>query len=393
MFVGNLLLLILITSSTDAFRPHRPPIQHLFATTRRKPSNKALKPGIDATELRKALSSAGSDVSPKMNQQLVESYGDENKRIRLKEFDRLVRKHKHLTGARLWLTLDPHDSGIRSSRLGFAKFGKSGMKTWAKLLHYAFGTVSLCIGTTNMISFIVAATSNNVHSIPFDESIVFATIHTIAAIFSLPRFEYDFEKQEIWKLGLKTSREANMWPSFIICIWYTLALSSDLVWPSSSALFSFNDPIFLLFSAITSFFIFYGLGRGILEDIERQDGEWNSSLASFYTMLPVITDSGRVLFFGSSEAGHAAYLHLLDVCPEFRMLQVSLILGAMYAGNLLCALASAQLHKACTDEHIEQVSLWLNLVYGLLPLVFVFLMSDGTFVPEYMNVIQIAFEA
>lgn len=388
MLICIFLLLTLCTNFSHALRSNRPPIHHLFATIRRKPSNTERKPGISATELRKALSSAGSDISPLINKQIIESYGDDNNRIRLKEFDKLVRKHKHLTGARLWLTIDPHDSGIRSSRAGFARFGKSGMKTWTQSLHLAFGTVSLCIGTTNMISFIVSVTTNNVHSMTFHESVVFATIHTITAIFSLPRFKYEFEERKKWKLGLKTSREANMWLSFIICIWYTLALSSDLVWPL--AIFSFNDPTFLVFSAITTLFIFYGLGRGILEDVERQDGEWDSSLASFYTMLPVITDSGRVLFFGSSESGHTAYLHLLDICPEFRMLQVNLILGAMYAGNLLCALASAQLHKACTDEIIEQVSMWLNLVYGLLPFVFVFFMSDGMFVTEYMSAIKVA---
>ena len=389
MLIRHLAILILCIESTHAFRSHRPPIQHLFATTRRKPSiAEARKPGIDASELRSALSSAGSDVSPKTNKRLIDSYGDENNRIRLKEFDELVRKDKHLSGARLWLTIDPYNSGIRSSRVGFSKFGKAGSQNVMKFLHYGFGVASLSIGTTNMLSMLIEGLNGRVYTMTYEEVMLFAFIHTIASIFSLPRFEYDFKEEEAWKLGLKTSREANMWPSFITNMWYTLSLLSDNVWTSDTALFAFNEAWFINFGIFMSTFLCYGIARGFLEDIETGDTEWRAAKISVFSMTPVLIEPIKVLFFGSSDIAHAQYTSFLSQYPEFGMIQIAGMLGTIYGGNLLCALESSKLHKAVTDDQIQYVNTMIFVVYLPIIVLIAQVALPPGFFSEYMDLIK-----
>lgn len=372
-----LLLQSLIAS--HAFR--LTPIQTLY---RQHKSSHNGRPGLDATQLRRALASAGSDKRPATVQRYMESYGDSSTNcMYLKGFDTLVRTHPELHGARFWLTVDPENVGWRTSRRGFAKFGRAGLKSPMVVLHYAFGLASLAVGTADMTYFLATLGTG---AFPQDVALTHAGFHTVAAFFSLWRFQYDFKNNEWWKGGLSTSREANMWPSFVIASWYTFALMSDLVWPSASL--SIANPTFWGAGVVTSSLVAYGVLRGYEEDKKKEDADHMQFKASLFSMAPVLTDTARALFFGQTNVAHFVYLDLLTSHPLFSTLQIHLILGAMYAGNLLCALASARLHKACNDENIATVALGLNVVYGFIPVLVAFYMDDGTFVRDYIRVLK-----
>ena len=337
-------------------------------------------PGLNVVQLRKALSMAGTDITIDRSHLLVHKYGNDQQRIRLRNFDTMVRQERVMQGAQFWLCVDRSDSGIRKSRCGFTKFFKKGETTPSRTLHTVFGGASIIVGTWDMLQFVTHA---GVSCTGPGSAFLHAMVHTCAAALSLPRFKYKFDKFAPWKLWMTSFRDANMWPSFIICIWYTLALYSSFTIAENPP-FSFSNEYFIALTYLTSASVLYGLVRGVWEDLETKNTDWTLTKVSGFSMLPVLTDTSRALYFSPSEA-YDAYTQLLNKCPEFQMMQISLMLGAMYTGNVLCALASAKLHGSCNDEQIGNVAMYLNIVYGAGPFLLSFFIDSGTFLPEFKS--------
>ena len=57
----------------------------------------------------------------------------------------------------------------------------------------------------------------------------------------------------------------------------------------------------------------------------------------------------------------------MDGSPAFANVQAGMLLGAMYGGNVLCALASAKEHGAVGHRGIGAAAAALNVAYGVLP--------------------------
>ena len=290
-------------------------------------------PGLTSSELRRALASAGADVGPSVAMHLIDKYGDERShRVRLKGFDALVRSEPRLYGARFWLALDPQNRGLRASRLGFARFARAGSRSPLVLMHFVSGIPALVFGMSDMLYLVVTGGTG---VLSHETATMHALCHCTVAFFSLWRFHYVSE--EWWKFGLATSREANMWPSFVIAVWYTLALNSNLMVLDASI--HMSDTWFRhLSSIVASVLVLYGLARGWEEDLSRGDRHMSSMKASLFSMTPVLTDTSRALLFGHDKASEIAYTRLLGSFPAFGVLQPHLVLGALFAGSLMCAL-------------------------------------------------------
>ena len=97
-------------------------------------------------------------------------------------------------------------------------------------------------------------------------------------------------------------------------------------------------------------------------------------------VAPVLLDVGRALYF---QGNHDVYAQLVERCyPFFTNLQVGSFLGAMYTGNLLCALASAKHYAAIGEVGISRVGSFLNVIYGVMPVIAC--LCDKVFMEEYV---------
>ena len=335
-------------------------------------STSTAPPGLGASGLRRALSEIGNDVSLEHAQHLVTLHGD-GERLRLREFDHLVRHDPSTSAARFWLTIDKDGTnGIRRSRTGFARFGKAGSLTPTRLAHFAVGGGSLVVGTIDMIQYIAAAGMVNM---PIDVAVAHGALHTAAALLSLPRFRYVFNEQKLWRGWLVKGSDVAMWPSFITYAWYTLSFKSDLLLPVDQALFSFTHPVFVSLTHLTTFWLVYMTLRAVEEDNGR---------SLHYTLnvglvmaLPILLDPIRCLYFSQSVSAHAAYnAFIATTYPSFTNIAVGNALGAMYIGNVLCALQSAKHHRAVTTEQVVFISIALASIYAFFP-IYASLQVDG----------------
>ena len=347
-------------------------------------------PGLDAGRLRLALSDVGLDVTRDRATVLLSQHG-EGGRLRLRHFNSLVRdSHGADEGQvmRFWLTVDRNGTnGLRLSRQGFARFGRAGTLTPTRLAHAMVGGASLLVGTADMAYFIAA---RGMPDMPIDQAVAHGVLHTAAALLSLPRFHYSYDASRPWRLWMPTVADAGMWPSFVQFAWYTAAMQSDMVRPSSEALFALTDPGFLALTHTVSFFTLYQALRAMEGDLEAPG---RRSYIQTVSMLMLMTfggyaDLSRAIYFSSSVGAHEAYLRFLEqTAPEFSQIQVGTFLGAMYGGNLVCALKSATHHKAVTEEQIRMVGFVVNLlVLTALPVyACLYIVADGQFVPAYLD--------
>lgn len=354
------------------------PIQSVFATARASRQQPA--PGLGPVDLRRALSDAGNDVSMTTARRLIRRYGDVNGRIRLRALDRMIRREPTMTGSRILLSVDRDGTTFRPTRYGFARFGRAGSVTPLRLMHYAVGVTSIAVGTFDMFSFVAAGA---LPEMSFDVAEQHALLHTAAAVLALPRFAYQ-KGGPAWKMGLASARDANMWPSFLVCAWYTAALHTDLVWPHEDVVATFQDPAFLALSHIVAFSVIYGIARSAEEDVREHDVSWTATTSAILMVLPIMFDVCRALYFCIAPD---MYHTLIEMCyPDFTRLQVGMFLGAMYGGNVLCALASAKHYRAVSDEGISRVGTVLNIVYALLPVWACFdYVADGRFLGLYLQ--------
>ena len=345
-------------------------------------------PGLDAGRLRLALSDVGLDITRDRAMVLLTQHG-EGGRLRLRHFDSLVRdSHGADEGQvmRFWLTVDHNGTnGLRLSRQGFARFGRAGTLTPMHLAHAVVGGTSLLVGTADMVQWIA---SRGMPDMPIDQAMAHGVLHTAAALLSLPRFRYSYDASRPWRLWMPTVTDAGMWPSFVQFAWYTAAIQSDMVRPSSEALYAMTDPGFLALTHTASFFTLYQALRAIEGDLEAPGQRSYVQTVSMLTMMTfvVYADLSRAIYFSSSVGAHEAYLRFMETAPGFSQIQVGLFLGAMYGANLVCALKSATQHRAVTDEQIGMVGFAVNTVYGALSVyACLYLVADGQFLPAYLD--------
>ena len=346
-------------------------------------------PGLNAGRLRLALSDVGLDVTRDRAMVLLSEHG-EGGRLRLRHFNSLIRESRGAEGQvmRFWLTVD-HDgtNGLRLSRQGLARFGQAGTLTPTRLAHYTVGGASLLVGTADMVQYIA---SRGMPDMPIDQAVAHGVLHTAAALLSLPRFSYAYDASRPWRLWMPTVTDAGMWPSFVQSAWYTAAMQSDMVRPSSEALFAMTDPGFLALTHTASFFALYPTLRALEVDLEAPGQRSYTQTASMLMILTfaAYADLSRAIYFSSSVGAHEAYLHFMEqTSPGFSQIQVGMFLGAMYTANLVCALKSATQHKAVTDEQIGIVSFVLNFfVLTALPVyACLYIVADGQFMPAYLD--------
>ena len=346
-------------------------------------------PGLDAGRLRLALSDVGLDITRDRAMVLLTQHG-EGGRLRLRHFDSLVRdSHGADEGQvmKFWLTIDRNGAnGLRRSRQGFARFGRAGTLTPMRLAHAVVGGASLLVGTVDMACFIAAG---GMLDMPIDQAVAHGVLHTAAALLSLPRFHYSYDASRPWRLWMPTVADAGMWPSFVQFVWYTAALQSDMVRPSSEALFAMTDPSFLALTHTVSFFTLYQALRAMEGDFEAPGTGSYEQTASMLMLMTfgVYANLGVAIYFSSSVGAHDAYLRFIEQAGSgYLQIQVGTFLGAMYVANLTCALKSATQHKAVTEEQIRKVGFVVNAVLTVLPVYScLYIVADGQFVPAYLD--------
>ena len=189
---------------------------------------------------------------------------------------------------------------------------------------------------------------------------------------------------------MPTVTDAGMWPSFMQFAWYTASIQSDLVRPSSEALYKMTDPGFLALTHTVSFFTLYQVLRAMEGDLEAPGQRSCIQTASMLLLMTfgLYADLGRAIYFSSSVGAYEAYLRFMEqTTPGFSQVQIGTFLGAMYIANALCALKSATHHKAVTDEQVRMVGFFLTgAVYTALPVyACVYLVADGQFVPAFLD--------
>lgn len=313
--------------------------------------------GLTAGALRGALSDAGWDVTPERSRLLLGTRTS----LDLDAFDHLVRTHPGAWPARLWLTLG---KGPRDARRGFAKFGRAGTRSVPRLAHYVVGTSSLLVGTADMVQYVSAA---GVPHVDPATAVAHGTLHTAAAVLSLPRFQTKWDPAKPWRLWMPTARDAAMWPSFVLCLWYQAALQSDLVQCSNSAPVCMSDVELL--THVAAFCAVYSTLRGLEEDLE--EGTFVQTLMSgaVITVLGVADYARALRVTSSGSLRSSAYDALLHAYPAFGDVQVAMFLGAMYLGNVVCAMSSAEHYGAVTRKQTQATALLLTALYGIPPAV------------------------
>ena len=344
--------------------------------------------GLGPRQVRRALSDLGADVSPRTAHMLVEVYGTAPcddmscalKRVDVHGLSTIVKDTAVASPARIWLAIDPSGTGVRAVRRGWNRFGKAGIVTPTRLMHYGAGAASLVLGTADMVDALAHA---GVPHIAHDAALAHGAVHTCAAICSLPRFRYTWTRDKPHHLWLRTARDANMWPSFIVFAWYTAAMASDLIRVPFAL--SCDDPAFMALTWATVAFTLYGVARTSAELGTRQSGVYRTRVSNVLQVawgmsIPVLVDAVKCLLVAHSPTLHVEYVTLISQHPEYTQIYYGIMLSAMYLGNLACALSSAEHHGAVTKAQIGDLINALTTITNVAAIAAVCGIDDGAFV-------------
>ena len=145
-----------------------------------------------------------------------------------------------------------------------------------------------------------------------------------------------------------------MWVTSIVYVFMTLTLSSDFVYPDSPIQCG-GAPLQSL-AAFTSIALFYASLRTALE--KSSDGIFQSRLAVTISTtltlgMPVWIEVLRMYMVSHDALVFSEYTALLHKYTEYSTIMSGAILSAMFTGNVLCALSSAEHHKAVTKIQIK----------------------------------------
>lgn len=317
----------------------------------------ASKGFLTTLEMRRALSDIGVDVSRTSAHRLASMYGNATT-VDAASLSDIVEMSAVASPARFfWLALDPDDKGPRLTRRAWNRFGKSGMLTPTRMAHYGIGLASLIVGTVDFASYVVHV---GIPDMDPGVAVAHGTLHMMAAMLSLPRFQYKWDPQHPFHLWMPTSREANMWPAAIQYVWYTLAMGSDFVRAPADAWLSSTHPGFVALSWFVVATILYSTSRTILEK-ENLSGVYATHVSNVLQVawgvaIPVMADVGKCLVVSHAPAVHEAYTSLVAAHPGYTQVYQGTLLGAMYIGNVVCALSSAEHHRAVTKAQIGDLS-------------------------------------
>ena len=329
---------------------------------------------LQPQQLRRSLRELGVDVNTRSLHKLVDTYGisDANeggKAVNVTGLSHIVEHTAVASPAKLWIALDPSGNGLRRTRRAWNRFAHAGIVTPARLVHYATGLASLTVGTADLFDCLVHA---GVPTVALDDAVLHATVHTAAAVSSLPRFRYIWRRERPFDLWMPTARDANMWPAFIVFVWYTLAIASDFVRPPATALFASDDPAFAAFTCFTSAVLVYGSVRTSFET--ESPGMYVSQMANVMYVLwsmaiPILADTIKCLLVSHDAAVHAEYTRLVAAYPAYTQIYVGISLAALYLGNVACALSSAEHHGAVSKAQIADAT---NVLTGIVNLAAIF---------------------
>lgn len=363
-----------------------------LAFARHAPSGRA-----SPAQLRRILRDLGTDVSASNSHALARIYGrdaldaDElattlasEPDLDLEQLDALIRSSATASPTRhFWLALDPNENGIRHHRPGWAKFGRAGLLTPVRLVHYGIGALSLGIGAYDFADFLV---HGGTVSLTDDTATVHGWIHTAAAVASLPRFRYAWPPRP-WSLWMPTARDANMWPSFWTAGWYTLAIRSDLVLPPDQAAIACTDPWFATLTWTTSAWILYGACRVMRE---REVTQRDAVLVMLTMTVPMLADTLKCSLLALDPSAHDLYGELIQTHPTYSSIYMGAMLAGLFQGNLVCALSSAEHHGAISERDIQTVAAWVASLATLAAAVGIVHIDDGGFA---MKMISLTWEA
>lgn len=304
---------------------------------------------------RRCLSDLGADVSVKSAIRLRETYGDS-----VEGMQRMIDESAVASPAKYWIALDPGNTGLRKTRRGWNRFARAGLLSPWRVAHYGFGLASLMMGSIDFVDYVWHGGTMAWHG--SEHYVVHASVHLLAAIFSLPRFSYN-SSPDGFNLWLKTARDANMWPSALLYAWYTVALSSNFVRADGSIDMVWMQP--LTFAVNVA--LMYGASRAVREG-ERPSMLFGDRVRNMFQVMtsmtiPVMAETLRCQMIAGTT--HDAYVRLLEAYPELFPIYAGSFLGAMFAGNLACALASAEHHGAVTKSQINDLQSRLNLATTL----------------------------
>ena len=112
----------------------------------------------------------------------------------------------------------------------------------------------------------------------------------------------------------------------------------------------------------------YASARSFCEPDEDDTVLGTGAYAAATTTLPVLVDTTRATFLGASSTVYAAYVDLLWRHPLFSDIYTGGLLLAMWTGNVLCALSSAEHYGAVTKTDIVAVTNVLVSLGVVLPL-------------------------
>jgi len=333
---------------------------------------------LNKHQLRFLSKHLGTDISLKNSEKLVEMYGTEGM---VSIYDILENSTSLSPSKYFWLNIDPNDNGIRQTRPKWNGFAKMGMLTPTRIAHYGIGLMSLFIGTMDYIDFVV---SGGAPDISIHDANLHACIHILAAFFSLFRFDYTWTKDKIWYLWMPTAREANMWPSFLIFVWYMCAINSDFMLPETSASFSCSETWFQAFSWITTSMLLYGASRTVLETESNKDisGVYKTRLSnvlqvSFIMTVPILADTLKPPILVHDPVIFESFKSIVNMYPQYSLDYIGLALMAMFIGNLVCALSSAEHHGAISKATIGDIGNVLAVPILIAPFYCVFIANEG----------------
>lgn len=347
VLMSGLVVLLCVAFTPRVPKQNHPIVQNTFTRHAR------LGTHVSTHEMRRAVRVLGTDLSRNNTHRLMQLYGT-NDTLTSEQFHTLLYESDSTSPSRIfWLRMDPaNENGILSNRPRWNKFARSGLLTPTRIAHYATGLAALGLGT---LDFVNAVYNGGVLHLSEGVVLVHALMHTSVAYLSLARFKYTWTPGHPFYLWLKTARDANMWPTFILFTWYTLACASDFA--SATASIHTNESWFLILTSVACATIMYGIARMILEDDENISGVYTTRLANSLQVVwsmggALMADFGKCLVVSLDTNVHAEYVSLIAQYPEYTNIQYAILLQGMFIGNLMCALSSAEHYGAITKAQI-----------------------------------------
>ena len=335
---------------------------------------------LDARQMRRALRELGVDVNRPTAGRLIDLYAPEsNASVDVDALAAIVDTAAVASPARFfWLALDPDGRGPRATRPAWNRFGRAGLRTPARMAHYGIGLASILVGAADMVGYV---SHGGIPEMASTTAFAHGVIHTAAACTSLPRFQYKWNPDAPFHLWMPTSREANMYPAAVQYVWYTLAMMSTFVQPAGAAWFRCDAPGFVALSWFVVATLLYSTSRTILER-ENMAGVYTSHVSNVLQVvwamaLPVMADVGKCILVAHDPHIHDAYAALVAAYPEYTQIYQGSLLGGMFAGNVACALSSAEHHRAVTKEQIGDLSNALVALFAAAAFVGIFRVHGG----------------